>query len=177
MEKGVGADRARVEVPSHAFSQGTHRVVDPADPPRELSGWAWGVYVSLGLVAILALLRFFAALGLHSAVTGGGDIVGDYHDYSRWVGIDAVVFLVAAGVFITWFFQAYKNLRRLGVRQHALRERVGDRGLVRPHPQPGPAEADRQRHLARQRAGCRGLLAAGSWCRSRAWCTGGGACS
>jgi hypothetical protein len=103
-------------VESHAaFSQGTHRVVDPADPPRELSGWAWGVYVSLGLLAILALLRFFAALGLHSSVTGGGDIVGDYHDYSRWVAMDGVVFLVAAGVFITWFFQAYKNLRRLGV--------------------------------------------------------------
>jgi hypothetical protein len=115
MARWVGADRSRVEVPNPVFSHGGHRVVDPADPPRELSGWAWGVYVSLGLVAILGLLRLFAALGLHSAVTGGGDVAGSYHDYSRWVGIDAIVFLVCAGVFITWFFQAYKNLRRLGV--------------------------------------------------------------
>jgi hypothetical protein len=98
-----------------AFSQGSHWVVDPADPPRELSGWAWGIYVSLGLAAILSLLRFLAALGLHSAVAGGGDITARYHDYSRWVAIDGFVFLVCAGVFITWFFQAYKNLRRLGV--------------------------------------------------------------
>lgn len=115
MEPGGGADRSRVEVPSAAFSQGTHRVVDPADPPRDLGGWAWGVYVSFSLVAIVGLLRLFAALGLHSAVTGGGDVVGSYHDYSRWAGIDTLVFLVCAGVFITWFFQAYKNLRRLGV--------------------------------------------------------------
>jgi hypothetical protein len=115
MEGWAGADRSRVEAPNAGFDLGTHRVVDPADPPRDLSGWAWGVYVSLGLVAILGLLRLFAALGLHSAVTDGGDIVGSYRDYSRWVGFDALVFLVAAGVFITWFFQAYKNLRRLGV--------------------------------------------------------------
>lgn len=115
MGQVVGADRSRVEVPNPAFSQRTHHVVDPADPPRDLSGWAWGVYVSLGLVAILGLLRLFSALGLHSAVTGGGDIVARYHDYSRWVAIDSLVFLICAGVFITWFFQAYKNLRRLGV--------------------------------------------------------------
>lgn len=115
MELGGGADRSRVEVPSAAFSQGTHRVVDPADPPRDLGGWAWGVYVSFSLVAIVGLLRLFAALGLHSAVTGAGDVIGSYHDYSRWAGIDTIVFLVCAGVFITWFFQAYKNLRRLGV--------------------------------------------------------------
>jgi hypothetical protein len=110
----VDADRSPVEAHG-AFSRGTHRVVDPADPPRELSGWAWGIYVSLGLAAILSLLRFLAALGLHSAVTGGGDITARYDDYSRWVAIDGIVFLVCAGVFITWFFQAYKNLRRLGV--------------------------------------------------------------
>jgi hypothetical protein len=115
MERVVGADRSRVEVPNPAFSQGTHRLVDPADPPRDLSGWAWGAYVSLGLAAILGLLRLLAAMGLHSAVTDGGDVVARYHDYSRWAGIDALVFLVCAGVFITWFFQAYKNLRRLGV--------------------------------------------------------------
>jgi len=90
-------------------------VVDPADPPRDLTGWAWGVYVSLGLMAILGLVRMASALKLRSTVTGGGDIVGDYDAYGRWVGFEAVLLLIAAGVFIAWFFQAYKNMRRLGV--------------------------------------------------------------
>lgn len=90
-------------------------MVDPADPPRDLSGWAWGVYVSLGLMALLGVVRLASALSLRSTVTGGGDIVAEYHDYSRWVGFHAVLLLIAAGVFIAWFFQAYKNMRRLGV--------------------------------------------------------------
>ncbi|HEX5990137.1 MAG TPA: DUF4328 domain-containing protein [Solirubrobacterales bacterium] len=89
--------------------------MDHADPPRDLSGWAWGVYVSLGLMALLGLLRLAAALQLRSTVTGGGDVVGKYDAYDRWVGFEAVLLFIAAGVFIAWFFQAYKNMRRLGV--------------------------------------------------------------
>lgn len=116
MERWLGADRSQVQVAQETFGQGTHRVVDPADPPRDLSGWAWGVYVSLSLMAILGLVRLASALNLRSTVTGGGgDVVGDYDAYSRWVGFEGLLLLIAAGVFVAWFFQAYKNLRRLGV--------------------------------------------------------------
>lgn len=104
-----------MQVANEAFGQGTHRVVDPADQPRDLSGWAWCVYVSLGLLAIVMVARLVTALDLHSAVTDGGDIVGKYRDYNRWVAIDGLLFLLSAALFIGWFFQAYKNLRRLGV--------------------------------------------------------------
>lgn len=115
MEAWLGADRSGVQVASEAFGQATHRVVDPANPPRDLSGWAWGVYVSLGLMALLGLVRLVAALDLRSTVTGGGDIVGSYDAYSRWTDLQSLLLLISAGVFIAWFFQAYKNLRRLGV--------------------------------------------------------------
>lgn len=98
---------------------GSHRVVNPEDPPRELSGLAWGVYVSLGVVAILSLVRIVTALNLHSAVGEGlgasVSIVDKYHTYSSWAGIFGLGILVSAGVFIAWFYRAYKNLRRLGV--------------------------------------------------------------
>lgn len=104
-----------MQVANAAFGQATHRVVDPADPPRDLSGWAWGVYVSFGLMAILGLGRLVSALDLRSTVTGGGDIVGSHDVYSGWTNIQTLLLLIAAGVFIAWFFQAYKNMRRLGV--------------------------------------------------------------
>jgi len=104
-----------VQVAGHELGHATHRVVDPADPPRDLSGWAWGVFVSLGLMALLSVLRLASAMSLRSTVTGGGDIVAKYDAYSRWTGFQAVLLLIAAGVFIAWFFQAYKNMRRLGV--------------------------------------------------------------
>jgi hypothetical protein len=44
--------------------------------PRELSGLAWGVFVSLGLLAILSVVKIVVALKLHSAAAGGGDVVG-----------------------------------------------------------------------------------------------------
>ena len=115
MGRRSGADRSQVQVANGAFGHGTHRVVDPGDPPRDLSGWAWGVYVSFGLMALLSLGRLMAALNLRSTVTGSGDLIGDYDAYSTWMGFQTMLLLIAAGVFITWFFQAYKNLRRLGV--------------------------------------------------------------
>ncbi|HEU4706045.1 MAG TPA: DUF4328 domain-containing protein [Solirubrobacterales bacterium] len=94
---------------------GSHRVADPGDQPRELSGLAWGVFVSFGLLAILSVVKIVVALKLRSAATGGGDIVGAYHTYSSWAGIFGFAILLGAGVFIAWFFRAYRNLRRLGV--------------------------------------------------------------
>lgn len=104
-----------MEAHQQAFGYGTHRVVDPADRPRDLTGLAWCIYVSFGLLAVLTVLRILAAIHLHGVVTGGGDIEGGYHAYSRWVGLYSLLLLVCAGLFIAWFFQAYKNLRRLGV--------------------------------------------------------------
>lgn len=115
MEGRTGADRSQVQVASQEFGQGAHRVIDPADPPRDLSGWAWCVYVALGLLAIALVARLVTALDLHSTVTGGGDVVAKYRDYDRWVVIHGFLVLLSAIVFIGWFFQAYKNLRRLGV--------------------------------------------------------------
>ncbi|HET7588882.1 MAG TPA: DUF4328 domain-containing protein [Solirubrobacterales bacterium] len=90
-------------------------MADRSDPPRELSGLAWGVFVTLGIVAILGVVRLLMALRLHSALTGEGNITGAYHTYSIWTGFSIIALLVAAGVFIAWFYRAYKNLRRLGV--------------------------------------------------------------
>ena len=112
---GSSVDSAGVEAHQQAFGYGTHRVVDPADQPRDLTGLAWCVYVSLGLLAVLTLLRMLAAIHLHSVVSGGGDVEGAFHSYARWVGFYSLVMLICAGLFIAWFFQAYKNLRRLGV--------------------------------------------------------------
>lgn len=112
---GSSADSGRVEAHQQAFGYGTHRVVDAGDQPRDLTGLAWCVYVSFGLLAVLVVLRMLAALHLHSVVSGGGNVEAAYHDFSRWVGIYSVLLLVCAGLFIAWFFQAYKNLRRLGV--------------------------------------------------------------
>jgi Domain of unknown function (DUF4328) len=104
-----------VEAHQQAFGYGTHRVVDAGDQPRDLTGLAWCVYVSFGLLAVLAVLRILAALHLHGVVNGGGDVEGAYHGFLRWVGFYSLLLVVCAGLFIAWFFQAYKNLRRLGV--------------------------------------------------------------
>jgi Domain of unknown function (DUF4328) len=104
-----------MQVTELPVDHGSHRVADPANPPRELSGLAWGVFVSLGILALLSLARIVAALHLHSVATGCGDIRGAHNTYNAWAGFSGLVFLVSAGVFIAWFFQAYKNLRRLGV--------------------------------------------------------------
>lgn len=93
----------------------SHRVADADDPPRELSGLAWGVYVSLGLLVALGLVRILMGLKLRSATGNLGDIVPAYDDYTSWVGLYGLAFIVAAGVFIAWFFRAYRNLGRLGV--------------------------------------------------------------
>jgi Domain of unknown function (DUF4328) len=92
-----------------------HRVADPQDPPRELSGLAWGAMVSLGLVAILSLVRIMVDLNLRSVASDEGDVPAAFDTFSTWTGLHGLVFLIGAGVFIAWFFRAYKNLRRLGV--------------------------------------------------------------
>jgi len=115
MEMESGADRPGVEAQQMAYGQAGHRVVDAADQPKDLTGLAWCVYVSLGLLAILCVFRIVAASELHGVVTGGGDVVGSYDDYSRWSGFYGLLVLLSAALFIAWFFQAYKNLRRLGV--------------------------------------------------------------
>lgn len=91
------------------------RFADPEDPPRELSGWKWGVLVSLGVLTILSLIRLVVAVDLNSTAGEEGDVIAAYDTYSVWSGLHALLSLLAAGVFIAWFFQAYKNLRRLGV--------------------------------------------------------------
>ncbi|HVD41596.1 MAG TPA: DUF4328 domain-containing protein [Solirubrobacterales bacterium] len=98
-----------------AVARASHRVADPKDPPREMSGLAWGAMVCLGLVGALLLAKTVAALHLRSIVKGGGDITAAYGTYSVWVSFYGLFVLIAAGVFIAWFFRAYKNLHRLGV--------------------------------------------------------------
>jgi len=115
MKSKTGADSRAMQVSEAPVGHGSHRVVDPANPPWELSGLAWGVFVSLSVLALVAVGRLVSALDLHSAAAADGDVVGAYHTYSTWIGIETLVALVCAGVFIAWFFLAYKNLRRLGV--------------------------------------------------------------
>jgi cytochrome b561 len=106
---------------------GPHRAMNPADPPRELSGLAWGVFVSLGVVAILAVVRIVTAFNLHSAaapdaISTPTELESVHHTYAVWIGFYGIAFLVSALVFVAWFYRAYRNLRRLGV----LNLRYGD---------------------------------------------------
>lgn len=123
MESGAGADSRRMESAGPAGDHVPHRVADPEDPPREMSGLAWGAIVSLGLVAILGLVRIAAALDLRSKVGDQWDNSGPFGTYAAASVFHELVFLVAAGAFIAWFFRAYANLRRLGVAN--LRYRTG----------------------------------------------------
>lgn len=101
----------------------SHRVADPEDPPREMSGLAWGALVCLGLLGIVGLARIVAALALGSAARGEGDVEGAYDTYTAFAAVHDLLFLLVAGAFIAWFFRAYKNLRRLGVEN--MRYRTG----------------------------------------------------
>jgi hypothetical protein len=78
-------------------------------------GLGWGAMVSLGVVGLIDLARIFSALDLLSAAGGEGGIGSAYHRYAIWVGLSGLALVVSAAVFITWFYRAYKNLRRLGV--------------------------------------------------------------
>jgi hypothetical protein len=112
-----------METAGPAAEHVSHRVADSEDPPREMSGLAWGALVSLGLVGLVGLARIVAALALGSAARGEGDVESAYGTYTALAGAHTVLFLLAAGVFIAWFFRAYKNLRRLGVEN--MRYRTG----------------------------------------------------
>lgn len=93
----------------------THHLADPLDPPRELHGLAWGVYVCLGILAILAIARTFLAAKLHVAAEDMGDVRGAFRAYVVLMVLWGGMVLISAWAFIAWFFQAYKNLTRLGV--------------------------------------------------------------
>ena len=56
---------------------------------------------------------------------------------------------VAFGFLIAWTSRLYRNLARARGERPAVHGRVGDRRLVHPPLQPGAAEADPERHLAR----------------------------
>jgi Domain of unknown function (DUF4328) len=116
MQRPIRADRGAMAVSAPPFAQyGSHRIADPGDPPRQMLGLAWGVVVCLGIVGLLYVGTIIAALSLHAAAGGEGNIADDYHTYSAWIGFSGLAFLVSAVVFIAWFNRAYKNLRRLGV--------------------------------------------------------------
>lgn len=112
-----------METAGPAAEHVSHRVADAEDPPREMSGLAWGALVCLGLLGIVGLARIVAAIVLGSAAGGDGDVESAYDAYTALAGVHALLFLLAAGVFIAWFFRAYKNLRRLGVEN--MRYRTG----------------------------------------------------
>jgi hypothetical protein len=124
MKQPIGADVGAMAVPAPPLAQyGSHRVADPSDPPRQMIGLGWGAMVSLGVVGLLDLARIFSALGLHSAASAESNLTSEYHGYTVWVGLSGFALLVSAGVFIAWFYRAYKNLRRLGVQN--MRYRLG----------------------------------------------------
>lgn len=93
----------------------SHRVADQSDPPRQMSGLAWGAIVCLGISSLLYVGRIVAAFGLHSAAGGEGDVSGAHHTYGIWLGLGGLAALVSAVVFMAWFNRGYRNLRRLGV--------------------------------------------------------------
>lgn len=112
-----------METAEPAAEHASHRVADAEDPPREMSGLAWGALVCFGLLGLVGLARIVAALALGSAARSEGDVESAYDTYTTFAGVHAVLFLIAAGVFIAWFFRAYKNLRRFGVEN--MRYRTG----------------------------------------------------
>lgn len=123
MEPGTGADSSGMEDAESPVGHVPHRVADPQDPPREMSGVAWGAMVTLGLTALLSLPRIITALDLRGVAGDEGDIVSAYDAYSIWTAVHSLIFLITVGVFIAWFFRAYKNLDRLGVQN--MRYRTG----------------------------------------------------
>jgi Domain of unknown function (DUF4328) len=101
--------------PIGQYGHGSHRVAEPLEQPREMSGLGWGALVSLGVAGLLELGRLASSVGLRSAAGGGGSVSGAHHAYIVWNNIFGLAALVTAGVFISWFYRAYRNLRRLGV--------------------------------------------------------------
>jgi uncharacterized protein DUF4328 len=123
MAARAGADSGRMESAEPAAGHLPHRVADPEDPPREMSGLAWGAMVSLGLLAIVGLIRIGTAVNLQAVAGDDGDVESAYGTYTGFVVLHELLFLLAAGAFIAWFFRAYTNLRRLGVEN--MRYRTG----------------------------------------------------
>jgi hypothetical protein len=80
-----------------------------------LHGLAWGVYVCFAVLAILAVVRTFIAAKLHMAAEDDGDVRGAFRAYAVLMVLWGGMVLIGAWAFIAWFFQAYKNLTRLGV--------------------------------------------------------------
>lgn len=104
-----------ISSPPPAAQYGSHRVADPNDPPRQMSGLAWGAIVCLGIVGLLDLGTIVAAVGLHSAASSEGNVSGEYHTFTTWGGFSGLAFLVSAVLFMAWFSRGYRNLRRMGV--------------------------------------------------------------
>ena len=98
-----------------------HRLsVDPTDPPRELSRASWVALIGLALAGISILYRISPALAFHASISspnGPNPETAD-HAYSTWVTVQEIVLVLAAGLFLSWFFLAYSNLQKLGVRDH-----------------------------------------------------------
>jgi hypothetical protein len=100
-------------------------IVDPAEPPRDLAGVqgvavaGLALVVALSVFAIVAQGRYIAILndliGGQSVAPGEADDARDLVD-GAVLAASLAVFPGGAAFFLPWFYRAYTNLGRLGLR-------------------------------------------------------------
>ncbi len=102
--------------------QFTHRLANPADPPRSVKGFATTVFVLLIVLAVLYSISFFIELGyigvIDEYLNGDGSLEDVEAIQAGRIGfsfLTGVVACVVAGFFIAWMFGSYRNLQRTSV--------------------------------------------------------------
>ena len=100
-------------------------LVDPADPPRDLGTVQWVAVAGLTLIAVLAVFSIVAdaryiAL-LDDLINGRTVDAGELEDGrdlvdAATIALSLAVFPIGPAVFLPWFYRAYTNLPRFGLR-------------------------------------------------------------
>jgi hypothetical protein len=100
-------------------------LVDPADPPRELGPAQWVAVAGLTLVAVLCAFNIVADARhiavLNDRIDGDASAAVQAEDTrdlvdAAWIALSVALFPLGPAVFLPWFYRAYTNLARLGVR-------------------------------------------------------------
>jgi hypothetical protein len=100
-------------------------IVDPQDPPRPLATLQAVAVAGLTLVAVVAALRVYADARyiavLEDRIDGVAPDPGEVDDAESLADVTGVViaaalYVIGPAVFLPWFYVAYVNLRRFGLR-------------------------------------------------------------
>ena len=100
-------------------------LVDPADPPRELGTVEWVAVAGLTLIAVLAAFSIVADVRyigiLNDRIDGETVDASELADAQDLVDaatlvLSLAIFPIGPAVFLPWFYRAYTNLPRFGLR-------------------------------------------------------------